>query len=621
MKRFWLFLVSVSLLAGCSTDIALSNTGRDARLQNAYELIGEDLMQESRNLLANYLLLDDYRNRPQVLLKRLHAIGQRDPRPEIIAVLADVSVNVAMRFAGDEDESMPYFLSAAIYSYAYLAAADDPSAAPYAPERVQMIRIYNLATGELFDYLYRHKLHRRDGFSLTAAGGARVNFRTPVYHLPLPENKYQDFLLAGNYTPENFTHNGHSFGLGVPLVGQVDPIPDSPLARYAKQQSLPITLVIRFFGKVEDLSAQLDFIDPRETEKTKIGDNEIPLELDFTTPLAFIASQETPFGYVGYMLNPQKSAAMQGLYLLEPFSPDRIPVVLVHGLMSNTSTWIQMINTLQSDPVLRKNYQFWGFSYSSGNPILFSALLLRNALTEQREKIVKAGLSTDKFDRMVLIGHSMGGLVSKTTIVDTGDQLIELLVPKEERKKIAKLSPEDRKLFSQVLRMSPLSFVRRVIFIAVPHRGSRLAKMFFAEMASRAIDLPHDLIEKAHKIAAGMGDKNMGENFRTGIENLAPDDRSLLALAQIPLSATVPYHSIIGNQKEAGVPGGSDGIVPYESSHLDGAKSELVVKSGHSAQQNPLAIQEIRRILIEHLDSYQDTKVEHFKIRELKNNE
>ena len=81
-------------------------------------------------------------------------------------------------------------------------------------------------------------------------------------------------------------------------------------------------------------------------------------------------------------------------------------------------------------------------------------------------------------------------------------------------------------------------------------------------------------------------------------------------LNKIPFVSGIPYHSIIGNRKFAGAPGGSDGIVPYSSSHLDGAASELVVKSDHSVQQNPLAIQEMRRILLEHLKQYPDLKID-----------
>ena len=97
--------------------------------------------------------------------------------------------------------------------------------------------------------------------------------------------------------------------------------------------------------------------------------------------------------------------------------------------------------------------------------------------------------------------------------------------------------------------------------------------------------------------------------YITGIDNLDPDNGALKMLNQMPMSDKVIYHSIIGNTEGGGIPGGSDGIVPYTSSHLDNVRSELVVKSGHSAQQTPLAIQEIRRILLEHLRQYPDSKM------------
>ena len=98
--------------------------------------------------------------------------------------------------------------------------------------------------------------------------------------------------------------------------------------------------------------------------------------------------------------------------------------------------------------------------------------------------------------------------------------------------------------------------------------------------------------------------------FATGIDNLDPNNGTLKLLSSLPFAPGVVYHSIIGNREEDGVPGGSDGVVPYLSSHLDGAASELVVKSGHSVQVNPLAIQELRRILIEHLRQFPELKVE-----------
>ena len=55
-------------------------------------------------------------------------------------------------------------------------------------------------------------------------------------------------------------------------------------------------------------------------------------------------------------------------------------MIFIHGLMSSPQTWIQMINTLSSDPEIRSRYQFWFYTYSSGNPVLISAGKMREAV-------------------------------------------------------------------------------------------------------------------------------------------------------------------------------------------------------------------------------------------------
>ena len=54
-----------------------------------------------------------------------------------------------------------------------------------------------------------------------------------------------------------------------------------------------------------------------------------------------------------------------------------------------------------------------------------------------------------------------------------------------------------------------------------------------------------------------------------------------------------------GGNKDRTKPVSTDSFVPYWSSHLDGAQSELIVPSRHSAHQNEKAIEEVRRILHE----------------------
>ena len=531
-----------------------------------------------------------------------------EPRREYLAATADAALNIGHRFAGKPDTANRYYLTAAFLSYYYLQMLDKPESEPYNALRIQMIQIYNQAVMELFSYLRHHQLYRKQTFSLATAMGPTVNFTAPEYHLPLPPEDYTDFQLCADYETRNLTHTSSHFGFGVPLICEVKPESGKSGTHFAADQMLPATLLIKFdvnkdFSRI---NAGLIFLNSRDITTFKLGKYQIPLAMDFSTPVAYMSKKPLKFDIFDYMIYPEKSRDIQGLYLFEPFNPDRIPVVLVHGLMSNTRTWLQMLNTLQNDPQLRRHYQFWGFSYSSGNPVLHSAHLLRKALLAKRAELVACGVSTRQFDRMVLVGHSMGGLLSKTAIMDTKGKLLDTLLADRN----IKLSPEQRKfLADNGLEFSHLPFVRRVIFIAVPHGGADMATSFVGRLGSHFIKLPRRMIREIGVIAAKI---LPGTKFRiaTGIDNLSPQDRILPALKQTAFVPGVPFHSIIGNRKAAGVPGGDDGVVPYHSSHLDGAASELIVKSDHSAQQNPLGIQEVRRILLEHLRSFADLHVE-----------
>ena len=81
------------------------------------------------------------------------------------------------------------------------------------------------------------------------------------------------------------------------------------------------------------------------------------------------------------------------------------------------------------------------------------------------------------------------------------------------------------------------------------------------------------------------------------MDTLAPNRRFVKAINTIPITPGIPYYTIVGDRGKDDTPNSSDGVVAYWSSHLDGAKSERIVPSGHSAHHNPQAIEEVRRIL------------------------
>jgi pimeloyl-ACP methyl ester carboxylesterase len=290
-----------------------------------------------------------------------------------------------------------------------------------------------------------------------------------------------------------------------------------------------------------------------------------------------------------------------GISLLRPFDREKVPVVFVHGLWSNPCSWSPMIESLEADPALHGRYQFWTFGYSTGDPLPYSAMLFRGDLEQVRQKFDPAA-SAKSFDNMVVIGHSMGGLLTKMMVQETGQRLWQIVSdrPPEEMAGNA----EDLKLFRSALFYKPRREVRRVVFIATPHRGSQLDRGPVGQIGSRLVRLPDPLRTSYNRLIARNSPNFFNERFRKGLptslDELEWESPILMRLDQLGIAADMKAHSIIAVHHDPPKAGGSDGIVPYESAHLDGAASELLVSSGHLCQDKPAVISEVRRILLEH---------------------
>src|SRR5262249_48656528 len=87
----------------------------------------------------------------------------------------------------------------------------------------------------------------------------------------------------------------------------------------------------------------------------------------------------------------------------------------------------------------------------------------------------------------------------------------------------------------------------------------------------------------------------------SSLDSMSPNNPWLLALADLPVVAEVKAHSIIAIKGHSQPPEGSDGVVKYESAHVPYVESEFIVHSSHSCQDKPATIEEVRRILLEHL--------------------
>jgi pimeloyl-ACP methyl ester carboxylesterase len=260
-----------------------------------------------------------------------------------------------------------------------------------------------------------------------------------------------------------------------------------------------------------------------------------------------------------------------------------------------------MVEALESDPALRDRYQFWSFGYSTGDPIPYSAWLLRRDLDEVRRKHDPEGTDA-AFDRMVVVGHSMGGLLAKMMAQDSGPRLWRLLSDRPFEELAGE--PEDRALFHRALFFKPRSEVRRVVFIATPHRGSRVDRGRLGHLGSRLVRLHEPLRESYKRLVARNGSEFFNMRVRAGlptsIDELEWGSPILTGLSELEIADGVKTHSIIADQRDPPRAGGGDGLVNYDSAHLDGVASETLVSSGHLCQSHPAVIREVRRILTEH---------------------
>ena len=619
MKRHFLWFVPAALLlGGClAEDVMIHQVGAEGR--DDYGMLGSEsaVSNTSGNFLNNLSFAGDFNRDPGGVLLRLERLFSHISREEALCAMAELSLHYA-RSGVEPDQAVRGYLSAALYCQQYLATVDRPQEVPYSPRRLRMVRVSNLAQTELFGYLRDRELLVKTSYQLLTLTGYPVRFVEPDFRMPLADEEIADVELCSDYRTSKLSHVSYRFGLGVPLIWRLQGRHELWERLHSRStETLPGTAVLTFKEdpNTRGYTAQWHCLDILQTDKFALADNrEVPLEMDLSTPLAYITRKQPLLNYLAYTFLPEESRQMAGLYMLQPYDPKRIPVVFVHGLMSNMRTWIQMINTLQNDPVIRERYQFWGYTYSSGNPVLTSACEMRKAF----DRTVAAARMRDpdnRLDQMVVVGHSMGGLLSKTLLQDARGHLLEMLTGRKGdfAELTAKLEPAEKELVRDMFEYEPRTYVKRMVFLAVPHRGAELATSPIGRLGTKLIRLPRKMVTRGHSIAQRLFAKDrlaeLGDvSLRTGIDNLEPNNPVLNALMKLPFRPGVPFHSIIGNEDKANVPDGTDGVVPYASAHLDDATSETVVLSDHSVQQKLPAILELRRILHQHLHELEQAK-------------
>jgi pimeloyl-ACP methyl ester carboxylesterase len=270
---------------------------------------------------------------------------------------------------------------------------------------------------------------------------------------------------------------------------------------------------------------------------------------------------------------------------------------------------MEMFNDLRSDPEIQDNYQFWFYLYPTGQPFWFSAAQMREDMAHVRD-VLDPNLQDASLDQMVLVGHSMGGLVSKLQTVNSGEDFWRTISDKPPAALNA--DPTTANTLAKTLFFRPNSSVRRVITIGTPHRGSEFANDTTRWLSRRLINISNRFVNGRQRLL-----KDNPDYFRedailsidTSIDSLAPDSPFLPVLLTAQKGPWISYHNIVGQIPSEGIiwrlTGDGDGVVPLSSARLnpEEIQSQVVVPADHSnVHRHPLAIREVRRILLEHLN-------------------
>lgn len=362
--------------------------------------------------------------------------------------------------------------------------------------------------------------------------------------------------------------------------------------------SIPATAVLTF----RDRSARLAFYDTLRTDRVALGRKKVQLAADFSAPIAQLISRSKNRSLdLRALLQTGKFLPRAGLFQFQPYCPDKIPVIFIHGLLSRPEAWTRAINGMMADRTIRQRYQFWFLLYPTGLPVWKSTALLRSELDRYHRVLERDGRNSNLHE-MVLIGHSMGGLISSFAMRQGGERLWRQF--SDNNPDALSLSPSAREMFREMIFFEPRRDVGRVIFVATPHRGSQLALNPLARFASRLIQLPQligneDRLELLGALRSDMRD--LIASPATSLQFLKANSPLITSIQSLPLARDTPYHSIIGDRGRGDSPNSSDGVVPYWSSHLPTAVSEKIVPSDHGANENAEAIVEMRRILLENL--------------------
>lgn len=540
-----------------------------------------------------------------------------------LAALAELWLAQAQTARPGEDQKAAW-LETIRHTYAYLFFGDrSPGERAFEDRQTQVRDWYNHAVEQAVTGVFAMRQQAPSPLMVQPTEHiAGWTIQTDMGNMRLPGDATTpaELLPASSLSFRGLRSLYRRDGFGAELVAVM---PDQPLTAAPTQRGRPATqrntqpqvwsempapsMTILLHPDGEDLasmlqtrSARLTVHDPYVESSVMLHGQSVPLAANFTAGYGLWLARagfsrqslRSLFGREGGIDRPH-------IYLMQPYDPNRRIIVMLHGLASSPEAWVELANEILGDEQLRQQYQVWQVYYPTNIPIALNHSLIRRALGQTLAHFDPSGQAPASSD-LVLIGHSMGGVIARL-MVSTADQSLVQLATDQ-----GGLTPQQIERIEPMLRFEPTPQVGRAIFIAAPHRGTTIAGGRLGLWVAGLVRLPVTVLEEFTQLLIPTATADSHERLRAmpnSVNNLNKDDPFIRTAADLPISSQVRHHSIIAQADPAvALIDADDGLVPYRSAHLPDALSEKVIISGHSVQQNAAAILEIQRILKEDME-------------------
>lgn len=581
--------------------------------------------ERTQLLIRRYDLESQYQQNPDGVIRWFQQLAKTRPTIDevhALAEIAEIQANWAVEI-GDPQRAAGLYAIAVVHAYQFLFDEKlNVARNAYDPQFRSICDVYNRSLeGVLREICKNGDL--RTGQTVTVGNQQQgIEFVLEIDGR-WNQQEFERFELVNDYEAQGIDNHYHTYGLGVPLIAvrkqrQVD---HGFEKFYPPELTLPMTAFMHLLpgdqsGKGR--KAVLTLYDPLEKTQVTIDSKVVPLESDITTPLAY--GLRDPLLNSGLLataslLNADFAPEAYGMFMLEPYDPNKIPVVMVHGLWSNPVTWVHMFNDLRANPDIHDNCQFWFYSYPTGQPFWISAQQMRRDLAQVRRELDPNG-DSKPLDQMVMVGHSMGGLISILQTMESEDNFWNIISDQP----IESLRGDRNtiELLRDTFYFHPNSSIDRIVTLATPLRGSEVANTATRWVSQRLFTLPAIVTNDFERIAKQNRDKLKSSSFlttATSIDSLAATNPVFKAFEKAKQDSAVKMHTIIGRLPKKSLLGTSreftgDGIVSIESAQNEKAISQIYVPVEHSdIHHHPSAIYEVQRILLEHLASYDRIRV------------